>query len=80
MSSRPVSGDPSSIVRTGNEIDFKEMEAWMKEHEGEMGSLEDIEDVDSSVAAASARTNEENISEELNKFLLKRVESVKEEK
>jgi len=72
-SSRPVSGDPSSIVKTGNEIDFEEMEAWMKEHEGEMATLESVEDVDSSAVGQT----EENISDELNKFLLKRVESVK---
>eukprot|EP00092_Neocalanus_flemingeri_P023902 GFUD01025928.1.p1 GENE.GFUD01025928.1~~GFUD01025928.1.p1 ORF type:complete len:441 (+),score=134.66 GFUD01025928.1:83-1405(+) len=71
--SRPisqVSDDSTSLVKASKETDFEEIEAWMKEHEGEeclMGGVEE-------------NTNGEDVtSDEFNNFLKKRVEAVTKE-
>jgi len=68
--SRPVSQvseGSASLVKESKETDFEEIEAWMKEHEGDEEFMrEEI-------------NGEDAISDEFNKFLEKRVEAVKKE-
>jgi len=70
QASRPVSqvSEGSTVlVKESKETDFEEIEAWMKEHEGEEGLLPE-------------ETNgEDAITDEFNRFLEKRVEAVKRE-
>eukprot|EP00090_Calanus_glacialis_P006459 TRINITY_DN15029_c0_g1_i1.p1 TRINITY_DN15029_c0_g1~~TRINITY_DN15029_c0_g1_i1.p1 ORF type:complete len:425 (+),score=129.60 TRINITY_DN15029_c0_g1_i1:53-1327(+) len=68
--SRPisqVSEGSASLVKESKETDFEEIEAWMKEHEGDEDFMrEEI-------------NGEDAISDEFNKFLEKRVEAVEKE-
>jgi len=62
-----VSEGSTVLVKESKETDFEEIEAWMKEHEGEEDLLPE-------------ETNgEDAITDEFNKFLEKRVEAVKRE-
>jgi len=67
--SRPVSQvseGSTSLVKESKETDFEEIEAWMKEHEGEDLLPEEL-------------NGEDATSDEFNRFLEKRVEAVKKE-
>jgi len=61
-----VSEGSSALVKESKETDFEEIEAWMKEHEGEDLMPEEV-------------NGEDAISDEFNRFLEKRVEAVEKE-
>jgi len=69
QASRPVSQvseGSTALVKESKETDFEEIEAWMKEHEGEDLLPEEL-------------NGEDATSDEFNRFLEKRVEAVKKE-
>jgi len=68
--SRPISqiSEGTEAVKESKETDFEEIEAWMKENEGDEELMRSF---------AEEQSSEGAITEEFNKFLEKRVEAVK---